>query len=92
MLAKVIPFRYKKRMNTYMIIILSFTIIWPLLFLGMILLEKLNKIPNFSALIAIVYRGYRNDSFSGIFTGFSWAVLDGLITGTVMAIIMYLLR
>jgi hypothetical protein len=75
-------------MNADLITIFSIAFFWSFLFLVFVLLEKMNKIKNFSYFISKIYRGYNNDSISGIFTGFSWAVLDGLITGIVIDLIM----
>jgi len=75
-------------MNADLITIFSITFFWSFLFIVFVILEKTGKIKNFSFIISKVYRGYHNDSISGIFTGFSWAVLDGLITGIVIDLIM----
>lgn len=71
-----------------MVLVFSIMLMWVGLFLILVLLEKLKIISNFTRLISKIYRGYHSDNFSGIFTGFSWAVLDGLITGAVIAGIM----
>jgi hypothetical protein len=75
-------------MNADIITILSIAFLWSFLFLVCVFLEKTGKIKNFSIFISKVYRGYHNNSISGIFTGFSWAVLDGLITGIIIDLIM----
>ncbi len=71
-------------------IIITVALFWSMIFLLCVILEKLNLIPKISNFMSKVYRGYDIETFSGIFTGFSWAFLDGLITGVVMVLIMRL--
>jgi hypothetical protein len=69
-------------------IILIVALIWSFAFIIFAILEKLGLIPNLSKYFSKVYRGYDLKTFSGIFTGFSWAFLDGLITGTLIVLII----
>ena len=73
-------------------IILIVAVIWTLIFFVNVILEKKGIIPGFSKILSRVYRGYNVDSFSGIFTGFSWAFLDGLITGVIIVLILRLMN
>ncbi|MEF3254246.1 MAG: hypothetical protein K6348_01575 [Deferribacterales bacterium] len=69
----------------YNLIILFVIIIELIFYFTLIILYRYNKISNIINTISIIYKGFNPNTKEGILKGALWAIVDGMISGVIIA-------
>jgi hypothetical protein len=76
--------------NTYNLIILFVAIADLIFYFSIVILYRFNKFTRFVSAMKVVYKGFDPSTATGIIKGSVWALVDGIITGVVVAFIVRL--
>jgi|GEM_PF-1338371 hypothetical protein len=80
------------KLDFYNKLIISFGIVNIIIFISVVFLYKKNMLKNFVSMIKTVYKGFDPDNLPGIIKGITWAFIDGIITGVIVAFILKILK
>lgn len=77
-------------MNIYKFV-MTFALIYVLFFCFILVFERYKLFKSLIRYMSIAYIGFNSNNLRGIFCGFVWAFMDGLITGCIIYFVIKLL-